>query len=254
MPTLDVPGASIYYEVHGEGPWLVLAHGAGGNHLTWHNQVPRFAGRYRCLIYAHRGWGLSRCEGAPDPARFADDLTALLDHVGAERAALVGQSMGGWAVYGCALQNPDRLSHLVLTSTLAGLTDDQMLERILELHDPSAPFDGQKALAPDFPRREPARTFLMAQIAGLNPPLEPSFLQALIGLRYPAEPEKLRMPILYLAGGHDQLIPLDLQKRAQAKLPASELAVVEESGHSIYFECPGDFNQILDGFLSKGNG
>jgi 3-oxoadipate enol-lactonase len=254
MPVLELPGASLYYEVHGEGPWLVFAHGAGGNHLTWWQQVPAFSRAYRCLIFAHRGWARSPCREAPDPGRFAEDLTALLDHVGADRAALIGQSMGGWTVVGCALQNPERITHLVLTSTLAGLTDDAMLARLLELHDPNAPFDSRVALAPDFPARDPARTFLYAQIADLNPPFAPDFLPRLIALRYPDAPERLRMSILYLSGGRDQLFPLDLQKQAQAKLPASRLAVVEAAGHSIYFECPEAFNQRVREFLEVETG
>ena len=115
MPCLEVPGSSIYYETHGAGPWLIFAHGAGGNHMSWWQQIPAFTDRFRCHIYAHRGWGRSVCEGQPDPACFADDLEALLDHVGADRAALVGQSMGGWAVYGCTLKAPERITQIIQT-------------------------------------------------------------------------------------------------------------------------------------------
>ena len=249
MPCLEVPGSSIYYETHGEGPWLVFAHGAGGNHLSWWQQIPAFADRFRCLTYAHRGWGLSACEGPPDPALFADDLEALLDHVGADRAALVGQSMGGWAVYGCALKIPERITHLVLTSTLAGLTDDALIMRLLALHDPVAPFDGSLALAESFLTENPAMTFLLAEVAGLNPDLTPDFLGALIALRYPPKPDRLEMPILYLAGGRDRLFPLELQKAAQVKLPQSKLTLVDDAGHSIYWERPEAFNRILGDFL-----
>jgi 3-oxoadipate enol-lactonase len=251
VPLLEVPGALLYYEVHGEGPWLVFAHGAGGNHLTWWQQVPAFSDRFRCLVFAHRGWAQSPCPDGPDPARFAGDLTALLDHVGADRAALVGQSMGGWTVLGCALENPERVTGLILTSTLAGLTDDGMLARLLALHDPNAPFDSRRALAPDFPARDPDRTFLFTQIAGLNPPIAPDFLPKLMALRYPADPARLRMPILFLAGGRDQLFPIELQRQALAKLPKARLGVVEAAGHSIYFECPEAFNWLLGEFLEE---
>jgi 3-oxoadipate enol-lactonase len=254
MPVLEVPGASLYYEVHGKGPWLVFAHGAGGNHLTWWQQVPAFSDRFRCLVFSHRGWARSPCRDTPDPARFAGDLTALLDHVGADRAALVGQSMGGWTVYGCALENPERVTRLVLTSTLAGLTDDDMIARLLALHDPNAPLDSRKALAPDFPDRDPDRTFLFSQITELNPPIAPEFLSSLIALRYPADTARLRMPILLLAGGRDQLFPIDLQKQALAKLPTARFAVVEAAGHSIYFECPEAFNRLVGEFLEEETG
>ena len=52
----------MYYEVHGEGPWLAFAHGAGGNHLSWWQQVPYFMRWFECVTVDQRGFGLS-----PDP-------------------------------------------------------------------------------------------------------------------------------------------------------------------------------------------
>src|SRR6185295_17249202 len=131
--------------------------------------VPAFAPRFRCLTYDQRGWGRSRCDGAPDPTAFGSDLAALLRHLGAEQATLVGQSMSGWAVLGCALAAPERVARLVLASTLAGLMDDgtvDLLVRVVGTSDPGAS-GALAALAPDYPAREPVRTFLFEQIAGL---------------------------------------------------------------------------------------
>ena len=60
MPFLPVNGIELYYEVHGEGPAIVFCHGAGGNHLSWWQQVPVFAQRFRCITYDSRAFGLSR--------------------------------------------------------------------------------------------------------------------------------------------------------------------------------------------------
>ena len=49
MPKAQVNGIAVYYEVHGDGPAVVFAHGAGGNHLSWWQQVPVFARQYRCV-------------------------------------------------------------------------------------------------------------------------------------------------------------------------------------------------------------
>ena len=59
MPTLSRPHCELYYEETGEGPAIVFAHGAGGNHLSWWQQVPVFRERYRCVSFDHRGWGRS---------------------------------------------------------------------------------------------------------------------------------------------------------------------------------------------------
>src|SRR5258708_37684567 len=106
MPFANVPGTSLYYEVHPANshsalPALVFAHGAGGNHLSWWQQVPHFMDRYTCLVFDHRGYGRSvDTADRPGGARFVDDLRALLDHLEIQSATLVAQSMGGWTSLG----------------------------------------------------------------------------------------------------------------------------------------------------------
>ncbi len=66
---LTRPDAGIYYEVTGDGPALIFAHGLGGNHVSWWQQVPYFAPRFTCVTFAHRGFAPSRVNsGGPDPA------------------------------------------------------------------------------------------------------------------------------------------------------------------------------------------
>jgi 3-oxoadipate enol-lactonase len=81
MPYLARPDAELYYEETGKGPPLVFAHGLGGNHLSWWQQVPHFAGGNRCVTFAHRGFFPSRSTlPAGDlSSHFVDDLEALLD-------------------------------------------------------------------------------------------------------------------------------------------------------------------------------
>jgi len=70
VPFFARDGADLYYEVHGDGPPLVLAHGAGGNHTSWWQQVPHFRERRRCVTFAHRGFAPStdRPNGQPPGA------------------------------------------------------------------------------------------------------------------------------------------------------------------------------------------
>ena len=68
MPFLERDGARLYYETHGAGPALVFAHGLGGGHLSWWQQVPHFRDRYTCVVFDHRGFGLStESPGSPAP-------------------------------------------------------------------------------------------------------------------------------------------------------------------------------------------
>src|SRR3954469_2627021 len=115
---LDRPGCRLYYEVEGTGPFLVFAHGLGGNHLSWWQQVPHFRERYTCVTFSHRGFAPSSAPpGGPDPADYAGDLAALIDHLGAPDVRIVAQSMGGWTALEYALAQPDRVRALVLAST-----------------------------------------------------------------------------------------------------------------------------------------
>ena len=85
MPRVERPNAAIYYEVCGEGPPLVFAHGAGGNTLVWWQQVPYFAARYRVVTFDHRGFGRST-RGMRDVSRGRRARSAAADRRGAARA------------------------------------------------------------------------------------------------------------------------------------------------------------------------
>ena len=83
MPIVKVNHASIYYEVHGDGPAVTFAHGAGGNTLVWWQQIPYFARDHKVVVFDHRGFGRSPCDEGYKHARyFADDLKAVLDDAG----------------------------------------------------------------------------------------------------------------------------------------------------------------------------
>ena len=122
MPFVNTENAQIYYETHGEGSPIVLAHGAGGNTLVWWQQIAHFAADYKVVAFDHRGWGRSKCAPEHKHARhFADDMRAVMDDAGVDRAAIVCQSMGGWTGMQFTLANPERVSCLVLSGTPGGV-------------------------------------------------------------------------------------------------------------------------------------
>ena len=106
---LERPFGNLYYEVSGSGPALLFAHGLGGNHLSWWQQVAHFAPHYTCVTFAHRGFAPSDAvPGGPDAADYAGDLAALIDHLKFSDVRLVAQSMGGWTMLEYAIANPGK--------------------------------------------------------------------------------------------------------------------------------------------------
>ena len=129
MPFVNTDNAKIYYESHGEGTPIVLAHGAGGNTLVWWQQIAHFARYHKVVAFDHRGWGRSQCEPEHKHARyFADDMRAVMDDAGVERAAIVCQSMGGWTGMQFTLAHPERVACLVLSGTPGGVQTPRVIE------------------------------------------------------------------------------------------------------------------------------
>jgi 3-oxoadipate enol-lactonase len=254
MPFASVNDIHLYYECHGEGPALVFAHGAGGNHLSWWQQVPAFRDRYRCVTFDHRAFGRSR-EPHVGPGRrsFGDDLRALLDRLGIESFALVAQSMGGRTAVGFSLRNPGRVQALVLAGTTGGAVNDEV--RAAQDEHRNGPHGqrslAQRAISPRFKRERPDLAHLYRLIGRLNPPRPRDFLAPIPGYRGSSSEAlvALGIPILFLVGEDDTVTPPHVIKLAHQQVPGSQYDIVEGAGHSAYFEQPGAFNERVGRFL-----
>jgi 3-oxoadipate enol-lactonase len=252
MPFAQINGAELYYETHGEGAALVFAHGGFGNHLSWWQQLAEFSRAFRCVTFDHRGFGWSREPAdSPGPAAFPEDLRALLDHLGIQRAALVGQSMGGWTVLGFAGAYPERTRALVLCDTMAGVDAPDM--RLPAASRPRPAGTGaafKQAVAAGFSERAPAMDFLYRQIAAMNVNFAPESLRKLLKVRNRVEPVvENRIPTLIFAGEMDEMTPPQIMEALARHIPHAGLVKVAGAGHSVYWEKPAEFNAILKQFL-----
>lgn len=258
MAVAHVDGTEMYYEAHGTGPAIIFAHGAGGNHLSWWQQVPYFRDRYTCVTFDHRAFGRSFDPRPVDQRpRFDEDLAALIDHLGFEDVRLVAQSMGGWTCLGYAVTHPERVRALVMADTAGGLTSPELDAGRAKAQErrASLPLLGG-TLSEGFRRRNPAGAFLYEEIFALNPPREHSLGGGTAMNRMPVTVEQaaaLPMPVLFIEGEEDILIPPDVIRIAAGLIPGARLEMVADAGHSVYFERPDVFNRIVDDFLKATN-
>jgi pimeloyl-ACP methyl ester carboxylesterase len=256
MPFASVNGIDLYYESHGDGPAVVFAHGAGGNHLSWWQQIPVFAGRFRCITFDHRAFGLSRDgegEGQRGRRAFHDDLRDLLDHLGVDDVRIVAQSMGGRTAVGFALRNPGRCKAMVLAGTTGGAVTDEVrhLQARYRETERGSQTLMRRAIAPDLKERDAEREFLYRSINRLNPARPKDFLAPIPGYTGSSATRlaEAGFPILFVVGRHDAITPPEIIERCHEAVPGSQYRVIEESGHSAYFEQPQGFNDAVMPFL-----
>ena len=266
---LLVEGAEIYYEVSGQGPAIVFAHGLGGNHMSWWQQVGHFRSTHTCVTFAHRGFTPSKVEEGshPDPTRYADDLAALIDHLGLDQFHLVGQSMGGWTVIEYSLRWPHRVRSLVLSATV-GSIDLEHLSTLESGAIASWLKASEKTVAQCLEARvHPAAGLRMAQeqpamhllyqhidesARGLDKEVLKSRLRAM-RVRAPSDLAATGIPVLLVSPDEDIVIPPSALRALAQELEGSRLAELPETGHSPYFERASKFNSCLLDFFQSIN-
>jgi len=257
-------GESIYWELISSGdgddrPAVVLAHGAGGSHAAWYQQVPALAPRFRVVTWDSRGFGNStnRTDAPSAPAAGAD-LAAVLDHLGIDRAHLVSQSMGGWHISAFALDHPGRVLSLTYGDTVGGLWTAELREAMkafqaaggLGTPGETATVGGHRALWSGSAERNLAHAFLYQQLGSFfSPPMHR--LGETIGWTVGHDAiAALAVPVLFIAGTHDQIFPAPLLKGTAALIPGARFVEIPDAGHSPYFEQPAAWNDALLSFLA----
>ncbi len=254
-------GAEIYYETGGEGPALVFAHGLGGNHLSWWQSAPVFAQWHKVVTFSHRGFAPSTAPGGiADPQLYAGDLLALLDHLGIDKAAIVGQSMGGWTCVETALAAPDRVAGLVMACTTGSFDYDRFGDAQVQAWRQAMPARLQEYAARGIHRAagermaedNPSLHALYQGIDRLTAGLDKDDVGKRIRVmrtRGAADAARITCPSLFVIGSEDPLIcPRGIELVADS-WPRASIHRVEGAGHSVYFEHAMRFNKVVNEFL-----
>ena len=232
-------------------PVIVFAHGVAGNHGSWYQQVPVFSKSYRVITFDHRGFGRSPDEEGKGRAGFVEDLAELLDGLEVERACLVGQSMGGGTGVGFAGRYPARVSALVISDSFFGI---DLPEKIQTRFDEArAQADRltkmERVLGTAFRESEPERMSLYQELASFNDTNRHTLTGEWGKLYSPDQLQQLGVPILFVVGEEDPLVPAKLVHEVSAMIEGSFAVEISGSGHSPYFEKPTEFNDSVLSFL-----
>ena len=250
-------GAEIHYEVFGQGPAVVFAHGLGGNHLSWWQQVAHFAPRHTCVVFAHRGFPPSSpVPGASAPDSYADDLTALIQELNLKDVALVAQSMGGWTCLEYALREPGRVRSLVMASTSGALDFNQLQNQEIQewvRRSPAALADLQaRGIHPAGGERMVREQAALAQLYGQISEMAPVSFREDVRVRIrnlrtqsPSLLARLAMPVLFITGNEDWVFPPAAGPAFARLAPKGSAVRVPAAGHSVYFERAAQFNELI---------
>jgi pimeloyl-ACP methyl ester carboxylesterase len=131
MSYAEVNGINLYYEIHGTGRPLVLVHGGLMSGESYAPILPALTDRHQVILVDLQGHGRTADIDRPLDVRFmADDVAALIDHLGLDRPDVVGFSLGGGVAYNVAFRHPGKVRRLVAAS--AGIRRDATYPEMLE--------------------------------------------------------------------------------------------------------------------------
>lgn len=263
MPQIHLNGVDLFYELKGEGEEVIaFLNGVAMSTDSWILQTAYFAKEQRVLLHDFRGQGKSSLT----PAQFtfeqhARDLKVLLDCLRIEQIHLVGVSYGAEVGMYFALLFPERLKTLTLGT--AASESEPLLKAMIESWILAAGRrDGSlffKVMAPlvysnTFYRTQ--REWLDHRALVFDKVATREWYDAFIGLcenfltlRITDRLHEIQTPTLIVAGGEDLLKPVYYSRMIHRMIPRSELVVVEDAGHGLFIEKPGDFNGIIADFL-----
>ncbi|GAB4468103.1 MAG: alpha/beta fold hydrolase [Anaerolineae bacterium] len=264
MPTLTTNGAELYYELHGEGPEvLVLNNGVIASTTSWANQLPALTPYFRVLLYDMRGQGQSQkwAEGDADYTwqTHADDLAALLDGLGIGAAHIGGISYGGELTLVFAQHHPDRCKKLVVADSVSHV--EPQLRAIIE----SWILAAQTGDHETFYRStwfwnfsegffSSAYDLLVSRIEaakGLHLPSVIQLCRCFNTLDITAALGRIEKPTCVIVGEHDRLKPLHYSQTIAGAIRGAELHVLPGAGHASFWERAAEFNSVMLGFLLK---
>lgn len=244
----------------GSGDAIVLLHGVGGGKAYWEPQLHTFAAAgLRAIAWDMPGYGESETVQPYAFATLAQALERLLDHLGLERVALLGHSMGGMVALEAWATFPARIGALLLagTSPAFGKADGAWQQEFLRQR--LAPLDAGRSMAdiapaivrnlvtPDAQQSVVERAVRV--ISAVPAPTYRDALHALVTFDRRAVLPSISVPTLLLAGEADTTAPPAVMQKMAEKIPGASYRCLTRAGHLASLEHPQSFNSAVLAFM-----
>ena len=249
MPKIDRDGVKIHYEVHGDGPPLILTHGYSSTSEMWQGQVEALSKRHKLVVWDMRGHGQSdypEDAKAYSEALTVADIAALLDKIGANSAIVGGLSLGGYMSLAFYRAHRARVGALLIIDTGPGFRKDDAREawnkRALDTADR---FEREGLAVLQSGSRERS-TVSHRNASGLALAARGMLTQRDAGV-IEILPE-IKVPSLIVVGADDAPF-LAASDYMAAKIPGARKVVIPAAGHAVNIDQPQAFIDAVLPFL-----
>jgi len=252
VAALDRDGVTIHYQAHGpstDRAPVLLTHGYSSSTSMWDPNLDALVAHRQVIVWDIRGHGQSGSPSNPElysEAASVDDMGAVLDACGADRAVVGGLSLGGYLSLAFHRAHPTRVTGLLLFDTGPGFKNDAARSRWNRYAEATAAgFEreglGSLSASPEVgtDHHDPAGLALAAR--GILTQHDGRIIESL---------PTVAVPTLVLVGADDTPF-LAAADYMAAKIPGAVLVVLPEAGHASNIDQPDAFNQEVDRFLDR---
>jgi pimeloyl-ACP methyl ester carboxylesterase len=264
MDQVEIAGLQVAFERKGEGPPLVLLHGALEDSRAWRRQIDELSGEFTVVA-----WDAPGCGRSSDPPEtfglpeYADCLAALLEALGVGRAHVLGLSWGGGLALEFYRRHPGAVTSLVLSGAYAGWAGSlpaEVVEQRLKQALREADLRPELFVPGWLPGllTESAPAELRNEVVAIMSEFHPAGYRAMARAFAEADLREMlpsvEVPTLLLYGELDRRAPLSVAQDLHARIPGSRLVVMPGVGHLCNAEAAESFNAEVRGFLRSVRG
>lgn len=255
-----VNGTELFVQDQGQGAPVILLHGFPLDHRMWQAQVETLSANYRILTPAFRGMGQSDVPVSPTSLQqYAQDILALMDGLGIEKATLGGFSMGGYVAFALLRLAPERFSALILANTRPEPDGQEgrknRMNMAVSLYDKGAAAARDamlpKLVTPATIQEQPQLIDNLKLIMDSMPAEGLVHASIAMAFRENSIPllSSIAVPTLVIAGEQDAIAPPDVMKSMADQIQGASFHVIPAASHLTPMEKPEAFNALLLDFL-----